>query len=569
MPAEPGSLKAATEAERAVEPEAGLLAGLDPLTFGKTLAETALGIAGNPQGALAAATRYATGLLAGGSAVLARVLGSSTGGPVSADGDRRFADPAWEHNPAYFGLRQGYLLWTRLLDDLVAAARLDERGTERARFALGMIADAAAPTNTLLGNPAALKKAFDTGGTSVARGVWHFLEDVATNDGMPRQVDASPFTLGENLAATPGRVVFRNRLIELIQYAPQTADVFEVPLLLSPPWINKYYVMDLAPGKSFAEWAVGHGHTVFAISYRNPDESLRDVTLDDYLLEGPLAALDVVREIAGAPRANVVGLCLGGTLTVMMLALLAANGEQRVNAATVLNTLTDFSDPGPLAIFTDPRSVADLERKMNERGYLDGAEMARTFNLLRANDLIWNYVGSNWLMGEDPPAFDILAWNADSTNMPAAMHSQYLRSCYLENAFARGDLELDGTRLDPSKIGADLYVVGAEVDHIAPWRSTYATTQLVRGQTRFVLTSSGHIAGIVNPPGGKRRYWTGDELPAEAEAWLAKAAEHHGSWWEDWAEWMDTRAGKRREPPPLGTDEHPALGDAPGTYVRG
>jgi poly[(R)-3-hydroxyalkanoate] polymerase subunit PhaC len=561
--------KAAREAEAAMESEAGLLAGLDPLTFGQTLARTALGLASNPQGAWEAASRYTTGLIAGGSATMAHVLGSTTEGPI-ADGDRRFDDPAWSLNPAFFGLRQAYGLWTRLLDDLADAARLDERSSERAHFALGLIGDALAPTNYLLTNPKALKRAFETGGASVVRGFRHFLEDVATNDGMPRQVDRSPFTLGENLAATPGKVVFRNRLIELIQYAPQTEEVHAVPMLFSPPWINKYYVMDLAPGKSFTEWAVKHGHTVFSISYRNPDESMRDVTFDEYLLQGPLAALDVVRAVTRAPKVNVVGLCLGGTMTAMMLSHLAARGEDRVSSATLLNTLTDFSDPGPLALFTDRQSVRQLEQKMWKRGYLDGAEMARTFNFLRANDLVWNYVASNWLMGEDPPAFDILAWNADSTRMPAAMHSQYLHACYLDNAFARGELELGGVRLDPGAIDVPLYIVGAEVDHIAPWKGCYLTTQLVKGETRFVLTSSGHIAGIVNPPGGKRRYWaSADGAPTDPDAWRERAEEHGGSWWEDWADWIGARAGGRGKPPALGNKKHKPLEDAPGSYVRG
>jgi polyhydroxyalkanoate synthase len=561
--------QAAGEAEVAVESEAGLLAGLDPLTFGRTLAQAGIGIARNPLGAWDATSRLATGALAGGFATFARMLGSTVDGPVADDSDRRFADPAWSQNPIFFGVRQAYGLATRYVDDLLDTAALDAGQTARARFALDLISDALAPTNFLATNPAALKKAFDTGGASIARGIRHAVEDAATNGGLPRQVDTSPFRLGENIAATPGKVVFRNRLVEVIQYAAQTDKVHEIPMLFSPPWINKYYVMDLAPGKSFAEWAVQHGHTVFAISYRNPDESLRDVTFDDYLLEGPLAALDVVRDVTGAPTANVVGLCLGGTLTAMLLAYLAARGEDRVNSATLLNTLTDFGEPGPLAVFTDPQSVQQLERKMERRGYLDGAEMARTFNFLRANDLVWNYVATNWLMGEDPPAFDILAWNADSTRMPAAMHSQYLRSCYLENAFAQRTLELAGTRLDPASIRAPLYIVGAEVDHIAPWKSCYATTQLANGETRFVLTSSGHIAGIVNPPGGKRRYWASDDgLPRDPEAWRAGADEHGGSWWEDWSDWIGSRAGGQRKPPPTGSAAHPPLEDAPGSYVR-
>jgi polyhydroxyalkanoate synthase len=344
--------------------------------------------------------------------------------------------------------------------------------------------------------------------------------------------------------------------------------VFEIPLLASPPWINKYYIMDLAPGRSFIEWAVRHGHTVFAISYRNPTAAMRDVSLDDYLLGGPLAALEVITDITGAQQVNIVGLCLGGTLTAALLAYLAEIGRDCVASATLLNTLLDFSDPGQLGVFTDAESIERLERKMAERGYLESQEMAGTFDLLRSNDLIWNYVVSNWLLGQDPPAFDILAWNADATRMPANMHSFYLRSCYLENRLAKGEMVLAGTRLRLERIGEDVFLLAARNDHIAPWRSSYKATQLLKSNVRFVLSSSGHIAGIVNPPSPKSRHWTNPELPPTPEAWLAGAAEHRGSWWEDWAAWIETRAGERRKPPRIGSRKHRPLGDAPGTYVH-
>jgi polyhydroxyalkanoate synthase subunit PhaC len=362
--------------------------------------------------------------------------------------------------------------------------------------------------------------------------------------------------------------VLRNELMELIQYEPQTDTSFEVPLVLSPPWINKYYVMDLAPGRSFAEWAVQHGHTTFAISYRNPDESMRDISLDDYLVHGPIAALDAIAEITGQPRANVVGLCLGGSLTAMLLAYLADRGDDRVGCATLLNTLVDFSEPGVLGVFTDEPTVARLEKSMSKKGYLEAGQMASTFDLLRANDLIWNYVATNWLMGQQPPAFDLLAWNADSTRMPAAMHSFYLRSCYLDNRLARGDMELAGTRLHLEDITADVYVLAAKDDHIAPWKSQYKTTQLLKS-SRFVLSSSGHIAGIVNPPSPKAAHWANAALPADPDAWLAGAVAHRESWWQDWATWIGERAGARRTPPATGSAAHLALGAAPGLYVHG
>ncbi len=562
---------AANGAAEALEPEAGLLDSADPVAFGRTLARVGAGVASHPLEAGLSGLRYLSDLAVAGSVTFARALGADCEGPFSpAPKDSRFDDLAWQSNPAYYGLLQGYLAWTRFADDLVAVAGLDERETRKAEFAMRMVVDALAPSNFLLGNPAALKKAFDTGGASLVRGMRNFLEDVRSNEGFPRQVDLTPFEVGENLAATPGKVVFRNDLMELIQYEPQTETVFETPLLLSPPWINKYYIMDLAPGRSFVEWAVTHGHTVFAISYRNPDATLRDVALDDYLLQGPRIALDVISDVTGASQTNVVGLCLGGTLTAMLLAYLSDQGDDRVHSATLLNTLVDFDEPGQLGVFTDPETIAGLEQRMAERGYLDGAEMARTFDLLRANDLIWNYVASNWLMGEDPPAFDILAWNSDSTRLPAAMHSFYLRSCYVENALAQGELELAGTRLRLEDVTTDAYVLAAKEDHIAPWRSSYRTTQLLRAsKVRFVLSSSGHIAGIVNPPNPKSRYWTRDEHPLDPDDWVASAAEHEGSWWEDWAAWIETRAGERQAPPQLGSKSYPVVANAPGTYVHG
>ncbi len=564
----------AEAAAEALGPEAALVQ-LDPVGLGASLASVGRGLTRNPGGALNAWSNYTRDLAAASVAVVARSLGADCDGPAERrPKDRRFADPAWEHNPFYYGLREGYLLFERLTHELTAAAQLEEPVARKAAFASQTIVDALAPTNTLPGNPAALKRAFETAGASLFRGLRTFLADVAENDGMPRQVDRNVFRVGKDLAATPGKVVFRNELMELIQYAPQTETVFEIPLLCSPPWINKYYVMDLAPRRSFIEWAVQHGHTVFAISYRNPDESMRDVKLDDYMLDGPRAALEAIEEITGSPQANIVGLCLGGTITTMLLAYLEQVGDRRVRSATLLNTLVDFSEPGVLGVFTDESTIAGLEAKMQERGFLDSSEMSRTFTLLRANDLVWNYVVNNWLLGEKPPPFDILAWNDDDTRLPAAMHSFYLRSCYVRNEFAQGKLELAGEKLSPASIAADVYVLSAREDHIAPWHAGYATTRVLRngsdghdGRVRFVLSSSGHIAGIVNPPSPKSSYWTNDELGPDPERWLAGATSQQGSWWEDWSAWIEERAGARRPPPSLGSERHPPIADAPGSYV--
>ena len=560
-------------AAETLAPESDLLSSIDSGDFGKSLATAMLRSISNPQAAAVAQLRFVGRLTRIGPSALTRWLGVEAVPPVPVEKDRRFSDPAWEDNPAYFALRQCYLAAQGLSEDLLQAGRGDRPKTladSKAELASRFVFDALAPTNFLLTNPAALKRAFETAGASLFSGGRNFVDDVLHNGGRPRQVDTRPFRLGENMAATPGRVVFRNDLMELIQYAPQSELVHEVPLLASPPWINKYYVMDLAPGRSFIEWAVQHQRTVFAISYRNPEATMRDVSLDDYLVQGPQTALDVIVDITGADKIDIVGLCLGGALTAMTAAYLTHSGDSRIGSMTLLNTLLDYSDPGALGMFTDEKTVAALEKQMAAKGFLEASNMATTFDLLRANDLIFNYVVSNWLMGQDPPAFDILAWNADSTRMPAAMHSFYLRSLYLKNLLAKGELEIAGQRLALSDVKSDTYLVGAINDHIVPWQASYKTTELLPGDTRYVLTSGGHIAGIVNPPNTKAWYEVADDDNlSDAAAWRKKASRHGGSWWEDWARWGADRSGSLQAPPPMGSNRYPALGDAPGDYVRG
>ncbi|HEY6325305.1 MAG TPA: alpha/beta fold hydrolase [Candidatus Cybelea sp.] len=500
--------------------------------------------------------------------MLRRLGGQSDDVASAAPADKRFAEPEWRENPLLAGLVEDYQARTKAALQLVDATRLPEATRRKARFAMQLMCDAFAPSNVPWLNPGVVKEATESGGLSLVKGLQNFLDDVANNGGYPRQVDRSGFELGVNIGATPGRVVFRNTLIELIAYEPQTAQVHALPLLCSPPWINKFYIMDLAPGRSFVEWAVQHGHQTFMISYRNPDEAMSRYTMDDYLREGVLAALDVVQEITGAPRVNVAALCLGGTLALVALAYLAAHGQgDRIASATLTNTLVDFSIPGDLGVFTDEDTIARLEQRMRERGYLDPAEMARTFDWMRSSDLIWSYVVNNWFKGKRPPAFDILAWNNDSTRMPVAMHSQYLRACYLHNAIVKPNaFSIEGTPIDLGKILTPLYVLGAENDHIAPWRATYLTTQHVGGESKYVLTNSGHIAGIVNPPGGKKtwHYTKSRALRGEsADEWLETADRHNGSWWLDWAEWAEAQGGALRAPYPLPQGE-----PAPGRYVR-
>ncbi|MBV9030658.1 MAG: alpha/beta fold hydrolase [Pseudonocardiales bacterium] len=545
-------------------------AELDPAGLGQALGRLAVSVAGNPAVFSRSAMVYGIRSAQAAMTAVLRGMGVNQSGPAEPTDDPRFADPAWTSNPLFYLVRQQHMLLEGFLRDLLAEADLDEVTRRKADFALRQVLDAAAPTNWLATNPVALKRAFETGGLSLVRGAGNALRDLATNKGMPRQVTPGQFRPGHELAATPGSVVFRNRLIELIQYEPQTQTVHTLPLLFSPPWINKYYIMDLAPGKSLVEWAVRHGHTCFMISYRNPDETLAELTMSDYLREGPLTALEVVEEITGTQQTNLAGLCLGGTMAAAMLAWLAARGEDRIHSLTVMNTLLDFTLPGQLGVFTDEAAIQRLDRTMARKGYLPADSMATTFNLLRARHLVWNYVVNNWLLGEEPAPFDILSWNSDSIRMASAMQTEYTRSLYLENRLAKGELTLAGQQLDLARISQDSYFVSAERDHIALWKAVYASARLMGGTVRFMLSNSGHIAGVVNPPNPKSRHWVGsaDTLPEDPEAWRRQAAEVAKSWWEDWTPWIAGRAGRRRKPPPMGSITHPPLAAAPGSYVR-
>ena len=558
----------ADRAASVLAPESDLLESADVAEFGRALELTLKAVAAQPAVAVGAVVTSATRLASIPALSMARWFGAKIEMPVAVDPkDRRFADPTWNDNPYFYSLRMAYLMLRELSTEMLDEADIDELTREKAQVVVDLMGDALAPTNFLATNPAALKLAFETGGMSLLKGARQFVDDVRNNNGRPRQVDASSFVLGQNMAATPAKVVFRNELMELLQYEPQTPQVHAVPLLCSPPWINKYYVMDLAPGRSFIEWAVQHGRTVFAISYRNPPAEMSRVTMDDYLVHGPQKALDVIQEITGADTIDIVGLCLGGALTSMAAAYINATGDTRIGSLTLLNTLLDYTEPGALRMFTDIRTVERLERQMQKEGHLKGASMAGTFDVLRANDLIFSYVVSNWLMGKNPPAFDILAWNADSTRMPAAMHSFYLRNFYVENRLAKGELEIAGVTIRLDEIKQHSYVVGAENDHIVPWRSAYAANELLSGPVRFVLSSGGHIAGIVNPPGPKGWYMVGDEHAATPDEWRASAQRHAGSWWEDWVEWSGDLAGEMIDPPGLGSETHPVLYDGPGEYI--
>jgi polyhydroxyalkanoate synthase len=503
-----------------------------------------------------------------------RMLGVEVRPVIAADrGDRRFKDPAWDDNVLFDFVKQSYLLSSKYLLQ-VAGQRdgVNDKTQRKLAFYTRQFVEMMAPSNFLATNPEVLRLTVETRGENLLRGLRNMLEDLDRGKGRlaVKMTDLDGFEVGRNIATTPGKVVLQTDLMQLIQYTPSTGEVRRRPLMIIPPWINKFYILDLQPENSFIKYCVDQGFTVFVLSWVNPDQRLRHKGFEDYMFEGPLAALDAIARATGEREVNAVGYCLGGTLLAATLAWMREKGDDRVRSATFLTTLVDFADPGELGVFMDEEQLAALERTMARRGYLDGAEMAASFNLLRASDLIWSFVINNYLMGKDPFPFDLLYWNSDNTRMPAAMHSFYLRKCYHENALARpGGVELGGVPIDLARIDLPVYWVSTREDHIAPWKSTYAATRLYQGRKRFVVAGSGHIAGVVNPPAaGKYGYWLNDELPADPDAWLAGARHHDGSWWADWARWNASYAGEpvpAREP---GGGELGALEDAPGSYVK-
>ena len=489
-------------------------------------------------------------------------------GPASVPADKRFAAPEWQSNPAYRLLKEVYLLASDWLLEQSGTADMDEAERQRVNFHLRQFVDAMSPTLMLMSNPAALKKAIETGGASVAAGARNLMADL--NAGRLSMVDADAYAPGRNLAMTPGKVVHRNRLIELIQYEPTTDKVHSVPLLIVPPWINKYYILDMQPKNSMVAYLVAQGFTVFVVSWKNPDASMDTVGIEDYMDLGPLEASDVAREITGSKAVNVMGYCIGGTLMTMTLAVLAAKGDKRFRSASFMVSLQDFERVGDTAVFMDDQGLDVVERQMMERGYLDSTEMSNMFNLLRSNDLIWANVVNNYLLGNKPPAYDLLYWNSDGTRMTRAAHSWYLRNTYRENNLVKpGKVKLKGEAIDLGCITLDCYSVGAEKDHIVPWDAAWRITQLFGGDVRFILASSGHIAGIINPPGGKGAHWAldGGEAANTPKQWLQEASRREGSWWPDWAAWLAARSGRKGKPPAIGSRNHPPLQDAPGSYV--
>jgi polyhydroxyalkanoate synthase len=486
-----------------------------------------------------------------------------------AQGDARFKDQEWSDHFLFDYIKQSYLIAARHIQHAVAGVQgLPDDSQKKIAFFTRQYVDALAPSNFAATNPQVLRATLASGGQNLVKGLANLLADIEKGEGQLRisMTDETAFQLGRNVATTPGKVVFQNALLQLIQYQPSSAEVFRRPLLIIPPWINKYYILDLRESNSFIKWAVDQGHTVFVVSWVNPDAQLAEKGFDDYLTEGALAAMDAAMQAVGEKQLNVIGYCLGGTLLGCALAWLAAKGDARVGCATFFVSLLDFSQPGELGVFIDEAQVENLERRMNERGYLEGSEMASTFNLLRSNDLVWSFVINNYLMGKDPFPFDLLYWNSDSTRMPARMHSFYLRNMYLKNRLGvPGAVTLAGVPVDLSKVTVPAYFISTVEDHIAPWKTTYEGARYLGGEVRFVLGGSGHIAGIVNPPAAKKyHYWTNDALADTPDAWFEGATQHPGSWWGDWQRWMEQRNGGDKVPARIPSK---AIEDAPGSYV--
>jgi len=488
---------------------------------------------------------------------------------VPSKSDSRFKDEDWSGNFLFDLIKQSYLISARHIQHAVSQVEgLAPESEKKVAFFTRQYIDALSPSNFLLTNPQVLRETVSSGGQNLVRGLNNLLADIEKGGGELRisMTDEKAFKLGENVATTPGSVVFENDLMQLIQYKPSTAQVLKRPLIIVPPWINKYYILDLREKNSFIRWAVGEGHTVFVVSWVNPDAKLAQKGFDDYMREGPLAALDAVEKATGEREVNFIGYCLGGTLLGATLSYLAAKKDDRVKTATFFVSLLDFSQPGELGVFIDEAQVESLERKMNERGYLEGSEMAGTFNLLRANDLVWSFVVNNYLLGKDPFPFDLLYWNADSTRMPARMHSFYLRNMYIKNLLGvPGGIQLAGVPIDLSKVTIPSYFISTVEDHIAPWKTTYRGARYLKGPVRFVLGGSGHIAGIVNPPSAKKyHYWTNDALPETAEQWFESATQRPGSWWEDWQAWIE-KTNSDKVPARIAQK---AIEPAPGRYAK-
>ena len=539
----------------------------------KTIGQVVEHWAMDPQRVVLAQTSLTKGFLDLWTGTMRRLQGEATAPVATPDpADKRFRDPEWSDNPVYDFIKQAYLITTRWAEDLVREANgVDPHTKHKAEFYVRQIASALAPTNFVATNPELMRATLKENGENLVRGMKMLAEDIEAGKGTLklRQTTAGTFEVGVNLATTPGKVVFRNDLIELIQYEPATPTVYKRPLLIVPPWINKFYILDLNPEKSFIRWAVSQGLTVFTISWVNPDERQAKKSFEDYMREGIFAALDAVEKATGEKSVTAIGYCVGGTLLSVALSYMAAVADKRIESATLFTTQVDFTHAGDLSVFVDEEQIKSIEDRMYARGYLEGSSMASAFNMLRPNDLIWPYVVNVYLKGESPFPFDLLFWNSDSTRMPAANHSFYLRNCYLENKLAKGEMEIGGKRLDLRKVKIPIYNLAAREDHIAPARSVFKGSKCFGGPVTYVLAGSGHIAGVVNPASKpKYQFWTGGKVEGTFEAWLSGATETPGTWWPHWMQWIAEQAPamvKARKP---GSRKLKPLCDAPGEYVK-
>jgi polyhydroxyalkanoate synthase len=528
----------------------------------------------DPQRALELQTSLGRAYLDLWASTVKRMAGEPAVAAVAPDPkDKRFADPEWSQNQFFDFLKQAYLLTTQWGEKLVKDADgVDEHTRAKAEFYVKQIANAISPSNFVLTNPELLRETMSSNAENLVRGMHMLSEDIEAGQGnlKIRQSDASTFEVGRNLALTAGKVIFQNDLMQLIQYEATTKDVLKVPLLIVPPWINKFYILDLTPEKSFIKWCVDQGLTVFVISWVNPDIHLAAKSFEQYMNEGPLAALDVIETVTGEKKVNAIGYCVGGTLLSITLAYLAAKKKNRALSATMFAAQVDFTYAGDLKVFVDEERIQQLEAHMEEQGYLESSRMANTFNMLRSNDLIWPYVVNNYMRGKKPYPFDILYWNADATRMPAANHSFYLRNCYLNNRLTKGEMEIAGVKLDLKKVTVPIYNLATREDHIAPAKSVLHGSQFFGGPVKYVLAGSGHIAGVVNPPSKpKYQYWTGDPPSgADVNAWMKTATEHPGSWWPDWLDWIKSLNAETVPARAIGGGKLKPIEDAPGSFVK-
>ena len=546
----------------------------DPLNIGGAFMEMTSKLIANPSRLMQAQLGFWQDYMTLWQNTARRMMGGESAPVISPPTtDRRFKDDSWNDSEVFDFIKQSYLLSARFVQDIVTHVDdLDPKTAQKVDFYSRQFIDAMSPSNFLLTNPEVLRKTAETGGENLIKGLNNLLGDLERGKGKLhiKMTDMDAFKLGENIGVSKGKVIYQNAVMQLIQYDPATETVLKRPLLIGPPWINKFYILDLRPRNSFVRWAVSQGHTVFMISWVNPDETLSELEFEDYMRMGYLDALDAIERATGEREVNAIGYCLGGTLLASTLAYMAAKGDDRIKSATFFVTMMDFQEAGELGVFIDEEQLSALEEKMNKRGYLEGSEMATTFNMLRANDLIWSFVVNNYLLGNEPFPFDLLYWNSDSTRMPAKMHSFYLRKMYQENKLAEpGAIELEGTPIDLGKVSIPTYFLSTREDHIAPWKSTYRGTQLLGGQKRFVLAASGHIAGVVNAPdSGKYSHWINPDLPADPEQWFHGATEIAGSWWPDWQRWA-TAMEKTQVPARVpGDGKLKPIEEAPGSYVK-